>query len=82
EAHNAAEFALELAERHPTMVAERVAAATIAERVALGLHVPYAMAGIAYPWRLEQTHAVLIGTTGAGKTTQLRKLVTEARERG
>lgn len=82
EAHNAAEFALELAERHPTMVAERVAATTIAERVALGLHVPYAMAGIAYPWRLEQTHAMLIGTTGAGKTTQLRKLVTEARERG
>lgn len=82
EAHNAAEFALELAERHPTMVAERVAAANIAERVALGLHVPYAMAGIAYPWRLEQTHAMLIGTTGAGKTTQLRKLVTEARERG
>jgi type IV secretory pathway TraG/TraD family ATPase VirD4 len=40
------------------------------------------MAGIAYPWRLEQTHAMLIGTTGAGKTTQLRKLVTEARERG
>jgi hypothetical protein len=82
DAHNAAEFAAELAERYPTMAADRVARATIAERVALGLHVPYAMAGIAYPWRLEQTHAMLIGTTGAGKTTQLRKLVTEARERG
>jgi hypothetical protein len=79
DAHNAAEFAAELAERYPTMAADRVARATIAERVALGLHVPYAMAGIAYPWRLEQTHAMLIGTTGAGKTTQLRKLVTEAR---
>ncbi|WP_292687756.1 type IV secretion system DNA-binding domain-containing protein, partial [Novosphingobium sp.] len=82
DAHNAAEFAAELAERYPTMAADRVAHATIAERVALGLHVPYAMAGIAYPWRLEQTHAMLIGTTGAGKTTQLRKLVIEARERG
>jgi hypothetical protein len=30
-------------------------------------YVPYAMAGIAYPWRLEQTHAMLIGTTGAAK---------------
>ena len=81
-AHNAAEFTTELAERYPTMVPDKVATTTIAERVALGLHVPYAMAGIAYPWRLEQTHAMLIGTTGAGKTTQLRKLVVEARERG
>ena len=81
-AHNAAEFTTELTERYPTMVPDKVAATTIAERVGLGLHVPYAMAGIAYPWRLEQTHAMLIGTTGAGKTTQLRKLVVEARERG
>jgi len=81
-AHNSAEFTTELAERYPTLAPEKVAATSIAERVTLGLHVPYAMAGIAYPWRLEQTHAMLIGTTGAGKTTQLRKLVVEARERG
>ena len=81
-AHNAAEFAQELAERHPTMNLAEVAELPIAERVSLGLHVPYTMAGIAYPWRLEQTHAMLIGTTGAGKTTQLRHLVSEARERG
>jgi type IV conjugative transfer system coupling protein TraD len=81
-AHNAAEFELELAQRHPELDAAETSSLAIPEQVALGLHVPYTMAGIAYPWRLEQTHAMLIGTTGAGKTTQLRHMVTEARERG
>jgi hypothetical protein len=78
DAHNAAEFAAELAERHPTMAADRVAAPPSRRA---GAACALCHGGIAYPWRLEQTHAMLIGTTGAGKTTQLRKLVTEARER-
>jgi len=81
-AHNAAEFAAELETTHPALSPDRVVAMPAAARAAMGLHVPYSMAGIAYPWRLEQTHAMLIGTTGAGKTTQLRKMVLEARERG
>ena len=46
------------------------------------LHVPYTIADIPYPWRLEQSHTMLIGSTGAGKTTQLRNIVSEARARG
>lgn len=81
-AHNAVEFASELTASQPTLTPDQVSALTVAERAAMGIHVPYTMAGIAYPWRLEQTHAMLIGTTGSGKTTQLRKMVLEARERG
>jgi hypothetical protein len=44
DAHNAAEFALELAERHPTMVADRVAAATIPSVSRWGCMCPM-------PWR-------------------------------
>ena len=43
---------------------------------------PYTLAGIPYPWRLEQSHTMLIGTTGAGKTTEMKNIVTEARMRG
>lgn len=81
-AHNAAEMASELAVSHPAVDPKKVAALSVAERATLGIHVPYTMASISYPWRLEQTHAMLIGTTGTGKTTQLRKMVLEARERG
>jgi ABC-type uncharacterized transport system ATPase subunit len=44
--------------------------------------VPYRLATIPVPWRLEQSHMMFIGTTGAGKTTELKKLVTQARARG
>ena len=81
-AHNDNEFGQELAEAHPDLDPLAVAKLPIPARTALGLHVPYTIAGVSYPWRLEQTHAMLIGTTGAGKTTQLRNLVVEARERG
>lgn len=79
--HNDNELRAELAATGSLLDPEKVATGTIAERLAAGVHVPCTMAGIAYPWRLEQTHAMLIGSTGAGKTTQLRNIVTEARER-
>src|SRR5690606_3573808 len=31
-------------------------------------YTPSYLAGVIYPWRLEQSHAMLIGTTGMGKT--------------
>ena len=43
---------------------------------------PSAIAGVTYPWRLEQSHAMLIGTTGMGKTVALSDMIEEARERG
>jgi type IV conjugative transfer system coupling protein TraD len=43
---------------------------------------PSAIAGVTYPWRLEQSHAMLIGTTGMGKTVALSDMIAEARRRG
>ncbi|CAH0496007.1 type IV secretion system DNA-binding domain-containing protein [Novosphingobium sp. CECT 9465] len=42
---------------------------------------PSSIAGIPYPWRLEQSHAMLIGTTGMGKTVALSDMVAQARAR-
>ncbi|WP_103727322.1 type IV secretion system DNA-binding domain-containing protein [Novosphingobium sp. HII-3] len=80
--HNRAEFRKECADRDPPAIPEKVLKLPIAERVSEGFHVPYRLATIPYPWRLEQSHAMFIGTTGAGKTTELKKLVTQARARG
>ncbi|MEW4468482.1 type IV secretion system DNA-binding domain-containing protein [Parasphingorhabdus sp. JC815] len=57
----------------------------LAGRAALeqaGYYVPSHLAGLSYPWRLEQSHAMIIGTTGTGKTVALFDLVSEARGRG
>lgn len=53
-----------------------------AERRQAKLYQPYSLAGVPFPWRLEQSHAMLIGTTGTGKTVALRDLLAQARERG
>lgn len=82
EAYNDGEFRKELAEQHPDWVPELVAAAPIIERVEEGIHVPYRIAGVPYPWRFEQTHAMLVGSTGTGKTTILKDIIVQARERG
>ncbi|MDO6414359.1 type IV secretion system DNA-binding domain-containing protein [Sphingomonas sp. BIUV-7] len=55
--------------------------ATTAELDAAGIYRPYQIAGIPFPYRLEQSHAMLIGTTGTGKTVELSSLVTQVRER-
>src|SRR3546814_17426862 len=43
---------------------------------------PAHLAGVSWPWRLEQSHTMLIGTTGTGKTVALSQLLAEARARG
>lgn len=48
---------------------------------AAGFYRPMALAGVTYPWRLEQSHAMLIGTTGTGKTVALRDKIAQARTR-
>lgn len=50
--------------------------------VEAGHYTPAHLAGVSWPWRLEQSHTMLIGTTGTGKTVALTELVTEARQRG
>lgn len=43
---------------------------------------PSHLATVTYPWRLEQSHAMLIGTTGMGKTVAMSDMIAEARARG
>jgi type IV conjugative transfer system coupling protein TraD len=43
---------------------------------------PSHLATVLYPWRLEQSHAMLIGTTGMGKTVAMSDMIAEARARG
>ncbi len=42
---------------------------------------PFHIAGTPYPWRAETLHTMIAGTTGTGKTTIIRQLVAELRER-
>ena len=81
-AHNGNRFAYECSRLDPPCNPEDILILNRQQKRALGVHQPYVIAGIPYPWRLEQSHTMLIGTTGAGKTTQLRSLVTQLRERG
>jgi hypothetical protein len=81
-AHNGNRFAYECSRLDPPIEPQEAIALSREEKRARGIHQPYVIAGIPYPWRLEQSHTMLIGTTGAGKTTQLRSLVRQLRERG
>lgn len=56
--------------------------ASRAELLQAGMYQPYTIAGVPYPWRVEQTHLMAIGTTGTGKSTMLRELVAQIRARG
>ncbi|WP_298300401.1 type IV secretion system DNA-binding domain-containing protein [uncultured Erythrobacter sp.] len=47
-----------------------------------GLYTPAHLAGVSWPWRKEQSHTMLVGTTGTGKTVALFELLSEIRKRG
>ena len=81
-AHNRAHFEREAAQFFPGLRPDDVLRLPFGERKAAGVHHPYNLAGIPYPHRLEQSHTMLIGTTGSGKTTELRSLVEQMRQRG
>ncbi len=78
EAHNARERASE----YRRLVGPGWRYASAAELRNAGLYEPYTLAGVPYPWRLEQSHAMLIGTTGTGKTVAMRNLLAQVRARG
>ena len=80
--HNWQKHAEECARHKPALDPEKVRKMSVRARIRAGFHVPYRMASIPIPWRLEQSHAMLIGTTGSGKTTELKKIVRQARARG
>jgi type IV conjugative transfer system coupling protein TraD len=81
-AHNEREFTKSAAVLFPKLRAKEVRALPLKTRLKAGLHHPYSLAGIPYPYGLEASHTILVGTTGAGKTTQLRHMVAEMRARG
>ena len=80
--HNRAEFQKECARHKPPLDPNAVLKHSMKDRVRAGIHVPYQLAGLPFPWRLEQSHAMLLGTTGSGKTTAMKPLVSQARARG
>ncbi len=77
EGHNAGERATE----YRQVLGSRWRLTSPVERRAAHLYEPYTLAGVPFPWRLEQSHAILIGTTGTGKTVSLRNLLSQVRAR-
>jgi len=80
--YNEGQFYRASKELFPKMKPEDVRRLPLKTRLEGGLHHPYSLADIPYPYNLEASHTILIGTTGAGKTTQLRNIVSEIRSRG
>ena len=80
-AHNQCEFEKSAAKLFFGLTPTQVQGLPFAARKAAGLHHPYSIADIPYPYNLESSHTIVIGTTGSGKTTQLRQLVAEMRQR-
>ena len=56
--------------------------ARVKELDRIGLHRPFTLAGIPYPWREEQAHTMLIGSTGMGKTVAMMDQLDQIRARG
>lgn len=80
-AHNRIEFEKSVAQLLPGKTPKEVLKMPFVERKAAGIHHPYFLAGVPYPHGLEQSHTVVVGTTGAGKTTVLRNIVKQIRAR-
>ncbi|WP_375383390.1 type IV secretion system DNA-binding domain-containing protein [uncultured Sphingomonas sp.] len=79
--HNREEFVAEARTLFPDKTADEVLKLPFGARKAGGIHHPYSLAGIPYPHRLEQSHTMLLGTTGAGKTTALSACIAQMRQR-
>ncbi|ANI80070.1 type IV secretion system DNA-binding domain-containing protein [Sphingobium sp. EP60837] len=79
--HNRIKFEEDVAQLCPGMKPADVLRLPFADRKGRGIHHPYSLGGIPFPYRLEQSHVMLIGTTGSGKTTELRSLVAQMRAR-
>lgn len=66
----------------PDMTVEQAWALPFDERKKSGLVPSYEIATVPFPLDREQNHVIAFGTTGSGKTTALRNLITQALERG
>lgn len=66
----------------PDMSAGEAFGLPFEERKPYGLMPSYTIATVPYPQDREQNHTIAFGTTGTGKTTVLKELITQALERG
>jgi type IV conjugative transfer system coupling protein TraD len=80
-AHNRDMLDAEVAHQLPGKTLQQVLALPLVERKAAGIHHAYSMADVPFPWRTEQAHTIMIGSTGTGKTTQMRALIAQMRAR-
>ncbi|WP_156452217.1 type IV secretion system DNA-binding domain-containing protein, partial [Novosphingobium sp. CCH12-A3] len=80
-AHNRDMLGAEIAERLPGKSFDEVMKMSLATRKEAGIHHVYSIAGVPFPWRTEQAHTIMIGSTGTGKTTQMRALIAQMRAR-
>ncbi|WP_226019664.1 type IV secretion system DNA-binding domain-containing protein [Novosphingobium sp. FKTRR1] len=80
-AHNRDMLGAEIAERLPGKSFDEVMKMSLATRKEAGIHHAYSIAGVPFPWRTEQAHTIMIGSTGTGKTTQMRALIAQMRAR-
>lgn len=79
--HNRDMLGAEIAERLPGKSFDEVMKMSLATRKEAGIHHVYSIAGVPFPWRTEQAHTIMIGSTGTGKTTQMRALIAQMRAR-
>ena len=80
-AHNARRLQERAREEYPALSFEEVSSLPYDDRKRAGLLPPYTLATMPFPYGFEQSHVMLVGTTGTGKTTVLRNLVSQAIER-
>jgi type IV conjugative transfer system coupling protein TraD len=81
-AHNRRAFEASARKLFPELSPNDVSAMPFKARKHAGLHHPYSLGGVPFPYGLEQSHTIIVGTTGSGKTTQLKCIVAEMRARG
>jgi Type IV secretion-system coupling protein DNA-binding domain len=81
DAHNRALFEQEAKQKFPDLTANQVIKLPYKVRKDAGIHHPYSLAGVNFPHRTEQSHTMLIGTTGTGKSTAMKAFIKQMRAR-
>lgn len=82
ERHNLSRLREQAKQAFPDLTLAQVEGLPLAERKAAGVILPYKIATLPFPYGFEQSHLMLTGTTGTGKTTLIRQVVAQAIERG
>jgi len=79
--HNHEMLCAEVAQKLPGKSVPEALGMPLVVRKQAGIHHPYSIADVPFPWRTEQAHTIMIGSTGTGKTTQMRDMIAQMRAR-